>query len=136
MSKPTAIERAIKYIKVNWREGKTLKEVAERCGVDAGNLERAFRNREGVTIKHYVDTLRQEYVLARLADKNVLGYEVGTELGFANDLAFYRWVKRAFGVSLDELRKRAKPDWRKERVHFQKLVLSKPTLLTRNRNKK
>jgi hypothetical protein len=46
MPKPTAMTRAIRYLKSNWRNGKTLKEVADRYGVDAGNLERAFRNRE------------------------------------------------------------------------------------------
>jgi methylphosphotriester-DNA--protein-cysteine methyltransferase len=104
MPKPTAIERAIKYIKANWRAGKTLKEVAELHGVNAGNLERAFRNREGVTIKYYVDQRRKTYVMAQLKNKTHFGYEIGAELGFANGRAFYRWVKRAVGVSFATLR--------------------------------
>jgi methylphosphotriester-DNA--protein-cysteine methyltransferase len=108
MPKPTTIERAIKYIKANWREGKTLKEVAELYRVDAGNLERAFKNREGMTCKQFVDERRKAYVVSRLTKKSAFGYEIGEELGFANGRAFYRWVQRAFGVSFAELPKRAK----------------------------
>jgi methylphosphotriester-DNA--protein-cysteine methyltransferase len=108
MPKPTAIERAIKYIKTNWREGKSLKEVAEFYRVNAGNLERAFRKREGMTVKQFVDERRKAHVVSRLTKKSVFGYELGAKLGFANGRAFYRWVERAFGVSFAELRKRAK----------------------------
>ena len=116
MPKLTAIERAINDIKSNWREGKTVKEVAGRYGVDAGNLERAFRNREGVTIKQFVDQRRKAYVMARLQNKTRFGYELGAELGFANGRAFYRWVTRAFGIAFAELRKSAQSDLRKRRL--------------------
>jgi methylphosphotriester-DNA--protein-cysteine methyltransferase len=106
MPKPLAIAQAINFIKSNWREGKSLKEIAERHGVDAGNLERAFRNHEGVTVKQFVDRKRKAHVISSIADKAVFGYEIGAELGFAGDTAFYRWVKRAFGVSFAELRSR------------------------------
>ena len=48
--------------------------------------------------------LRKEYVVSKLTNSDLRGYEIGDELGFQDDLAFYRWVKRAFGVSLKELR--------------------------------
>ncbi len=102
-------ERAILHIKSHWKLGKSLKEVAEHYRIDAGNLARAFRKREGISIKQFADHKRKEYVLTRLKKGFVLGFEIGAELGFANDLAFYRWVKRAFGVSFAELRKRVKP---------------------------
>lgn len=104
MPKQTAIARAIGFLKTNWLDGKSLKEVAYLHGVDAGNLERAFRRQEGMTVKQFVDQKRKEHVLARLSEKKFLGYAIGAELGFANDLAFYRWVKRAFGMSFVELR--------------------------------
>jgi methylphosphotriester-DNA--protein-cysteine methyltransferase len=123
MPKPTAIERAMRYIKSNWQEGKSLKEIADRHRVDAGNLERAFWNQEGMTAKHYVDQQRQKYVLAQLARHTMLGYEIGDELGFRNDLAFYRWVKRAFGISFIELREKAKPGLHKKRGHSNRMVM-------------
>ncbi len=101
---PAAMKPAINYVKSHWREGRTLKEVAERHDVDAGNLDRAFRHQQGMTIKHFVDERRKEHVSSRLAKRFMLGYEIAAELGFANDLAFYRWVRRAFGVSFSTLR--------------------------------
>jgi len=114
LPKPSAIEQAISHLKSHWRDGKSLKEVAELFHVDAGNLERAFRSREGATVKHFIDQRRKQYVTSRLADKSVRGYEIGAELGFADDLAFYRWVKRAIGISFAKLRKRAKSDFHKK----------------------
>ena len=106
VSKRSAIDQAIIYIKSNWRDGKTVKEVANFHEVDAGNLERAFRNRAGVTIKRYVDEQRKKYVLSQLNGKMKLGYEIGAAIGFSEDLSFYRWVKRAFGISFKALRLR------------------------------
>lgn len=94
----------MRFIKSNWRKGNSLKEVAQRYGVDAGNLERAFHRREGVTIKQFIDQQRKAYLLSRLADPKIFGHEIGTALGFPNKRAFYRWVKRAFGISFTALR--------------------------------
>lgn len=98
---------AILHLKSHWKSGKSLKEVAEQHALDSGNLERAFRKREGMTIKQFIDQKRKQYVLARLTKGFVLGFEIGDELGFADDLAFYRWVKRALGVSFAELRRQS-----------------------------
>lgn len=81
-----------------------MKEIADRYRLDSGNLERAFRKREGMTVKQFVDERRKAHVFSRLAKKTVFGYEIGVELGFANGRAFYRWVQRAFGVSFATLR--------------------------------
>jgi len=104
MPKLSAMQRAIRDLKSNWRDGKTLKEIADLHRVDAGNLERAFKNREGITVKQYVDRQRKVYIVSRLTDETVFGYEIGAELGFVDELAFYRWVRRAFGVSFVNLR--------------------------------
>lgn len=103
MPKSTPIAQAIQYLKTNWRNGKTLKEIADLYRVDAGNLDRAFRHQTGMTSKHFIDQQRKQHVAARL-ESNTRGYALGAELGFVNDLAFYRWVKRAFGVSFSALR--------------------------------
>ena len=104
MHKLSSLEKAIQSIKSNWRRGMMVKEIAEQHGVDGGNLERAFRREHGMTIKQFIDDLRKEYVVSRLTGTDLLGYEIGAEIGFKSDLAFYRWVKRAFGVSFKELR--------------------------------
>ena len=107
MPKPSDINQAITYIKSNWKQGKSLKQVATQHGVDSGNLARAFRNQERMTVKQFIDEKRERYVMSQLTKRTLYGYEIGAELGFINDLAFYRWVKRAFGVSFAMLRSQA-----------------------------
>ena len=99
-----AMGRALRFIKTEWRRGKSLKEVAQHYRVDAGNLERAFHRREGVTIKQFIDQQRKNYLLARLADPRIFGHEIGAEMGISKKRAFYRWVQRAFGISFAALR--------------------------------
>lgn len=98
--------KAILYIVDHWREGFTLKDVAARFNLDPGNLDRQFRQRTGTTVSAYVRTQRRAYVIERLRDGAVYGYQIGTELGFRNDCSFYRWVERTFGASFAELKKR------------------------------
>lgn len=88
---------AIKYIKAHWQDGKSLKEIAGQFGVNPGNLERAFRRSQGITVKRYIDEKRVRFVLAVLSKTRMLGYEIGAKLGFKSDRAFYRWVRHAFG---------------------------------------
>ena len=101
---PSGIEQAIQYIKTNWREGETVKQVAQMHGVYPGNFARAFRIKEGTTIKTFVNHKRKEYVLRAIRDSTSFGYEIGAELGFSNDHSFYRWAKRVFGISFTRLR--------------------------------
>ncbi|MBA4312478.1 MAG: hypothetical protein C0417_07590 [Chlorobiaceae bacterium] len=97
------MQKAIDYIKTNWRGGKSLKEIAKIHKIDPGNLEREFRNTEGMTVKHYTDGKRKEYLVQLISKDDAFGYEMGAKLGFETDRAFYRWVKRAFGISFREL---------------------------------
>jgi len=100
--------RAIGFVHAHWRKGKTLKEIAESYGVDVGNLERAFHRCEGVTIKQFIDQQRRAYLLSRLVDLKLYGHEIGTQMGFPSKRAFYRWVRRAFGISFTALRARVR----------------------------
>ena len=106
MAEVPPIDRAVEFIRKHWKEGKALKQIAALYGVDPGNLARAFRKREGKTVKEFIDGKRKEHVLELIAKKNLFGHEIGTELGFADDLAFYRWVKRAFDIPFTKLRTR------------------------------
>lgn len=99
MSKSLRMQHAVLYVTTHWKKGKTLAQIAAMHGVDSGNLERAFKQVKGVSFKQFLDEERRKYILTRLQKDHVFGYEIGSELGFADDLAFYRWVQRVFGVS-------------------------------------
>lgn len=104
MSTQHPLDLAIEHIKDHWREIKTLRRVAKQFLVDPGNLARAFRLKEGITAKQFIDEQRKEHVLARLKSGKLLFYEIGLEIGFKKDYAFTRWATRAFGMSLTEMR--------------------------------
>jgi len=106
MAGMSPFEQAIAHIKSHWRKGENLTEIALKFKVDAGNLTRSFRTIEGKTVKQFIDAKRKEYVVEKLRENSHFGYQIGVDLGFTNDFSFYRWVKRAFGVSFKELRKK------------------------------
>ncbi len=97
------MQTAIEYIKTNWQAGKSLKEIAKIHRIDPGNLERKFRVAMGMTVKHYTDGKRKEYLMQLISKDHTFGYELGAKLGLKTDRAFYRWVKRVFGISFREL---------------------------------
>lgn len=108
MSKPSStkhsrIDKAIAHILAHWKKGETLKEIAALYDVDPGNLDRAFRVRQGITGKAYVDKMRAGYVKSRISQNHIMGYEVAAELGFRSDFSFYRWVRRVFRVPFTQL---------------------------------
>ena len=103
MSGAHPLEQAIEYIRAHGLEIKTLRSVAQKFSVDPGNLARAFRLKEGVTAKQFIDEKKKLHVLARLESNSHLYYEIGYEVGFTKDYAFSRWAKPVFGVSLTEL---------------------------------
>ncbi len=108
MIRTSFLARAVDHIKTHWQQGQSLKQVAVKFGVDAGNLDRAFRKQEGMPAKEFLDRKREERLLLLITDHTRYGHEIGTELGFLNGFAFYRWVRRMFGVSFTELRARAR----------------------------
>jgi len=83
-----------------------LKRMAADVGIDAADMERLFRGATGVTIKRYIDERKKEELVDLLKNGKTFGYEIGDTLKFRNDEAFYRWVKRAFGVPFRTVRSR------------------------------
>jgi len=99
------VDRLKEFIRKNLRATLGLKEISTAFGKDPGDLDRAFRNVEGMTIKRYVDIKLKEKLQQRLADGGVKGYEVAKEFEFLSEQSFYRWSKRVFGYSFSNLRK-------------------------------
>jgi AraC-like DNA-binding protein len=100
--------RVLQYVHEHWRSGNPLKRMASDVGMDAGDMERVFRGATGVTIKRYIDGRKKDEVVDLLRSGTSLGYELGGRLKFRNDEAFYRWVKRVFGIPFKLLRWRCR----------------------------
>jgi methylphosphotriester-DNA--protein-cysteine methyltransferase len=100
------VEKVKEFIRDNLKATLGLKEISTAFRKDPGDLDRAFRNVEGMTIKRYIDVKLKGKVEQRLADGGVKGYEVAKEFGFLSEQSFYRWSKRVFGASFFKLRRR------------------------------
>lgn len=109
MTRASRIPEAVSHVRQHWRKGESLKEVAARFGLDPGNLDRAFKRAEGVSVKAYVDARRKEILEDLLRRDHLLGYEIAAELGFRSDVAFYRWVKRKLGSPYSHFRRQHAP---------------------------
>lgn len=105
MKKDSATSKAISHIKTQWRKGESLKETADKYSVNAGNLAREFKKQEGLTVKEYVDSLRECEVMKRLSVDNCYGFEIASDLGFKSAPSFYRWVAYVFDKGFRELRR-------------------------------
>jgi|GEM_PF-3376230 len=100
------VERAVDYIHSNLRATLSVKEIGEALKSHPADIERAFRRANGKTIKRYIDARCKEKVENRLRVGNCKGYEIGSEIGFRSDLAFYRWIKRVYGFTFKQLQQR------------------------------
>jgi AraC-like DNA-binding protein len=99
-------EWAVKYIDTHLSATLSVKVMAAASGVDASELERAFRRTYHVTIKSYIDGRLKKVVIDRLRVADCKGCALAQELGFKSDRAFYRWCKHAFGILWREVKAR------------------------------
>jgi two-component system response regulator YesN len=100
----TLAEEIVAYVDEHWASRVSLKELAACFCVEEAEIARTFRMATGITFHCYLDQLRKDKFLDLIGDNTLHGYQIGNQLGFAHDLAFYRWVKRVYGVPFSALR--------------------------------
>ena len=101
------VGRAEAYIERHSEGHLTEKEIACELGIDPSYFVQIFRREKGLTPKKYLDQQMTNRVLQFLASERMFGYKISYELGFSSEQAFYRWVRRVFGVSFKQLSKAA-----------------------------
>lgn len=107
------VKQVARCVDSNPRATLTVKEIAAAMKSDPAGLDRAFRHSTGKTIKHYIDEKYKEKIDDCLKAGDCRGYEIGDKLGFKSDLAFYRWVKRVYGIPFRQLKLRKRVKWGK-----------------------
>jgi AraC-like DNA-binding protein len=98
------VKETMDYIDSNLKATLPIKRIAAELKSDPADIDRAFRQVTGKTIKRYIDDKCKEKLDKCLMAGTYKGYEIGTELGFSTDQAFYRWVKRVYNVSFRKLK--------------------------------
>ena len=103
-------KQTLEYIETHLSGTLSVKQISSELNFDRGDVVRAFRRAKGITIKRYVDRRLAERLNYWLMSGERSGYEIGSELGFNSDQAFYRWVKRVYGLPFRELKSQKRLD--------------------------
>ena len=103
--KSRCIQCVIRFLEIDCAALDRLKEISFIFDLDPSNLDRQFITAKGITIKEFFENKKNEKFLSLLQNNQHYGYQMGRELGFKTDYAFYHWVKRVYGISYKELLK-------------------------------
>ena len=98
-------DQIVRYIDTHLSATLSVKEISAQSKLDPADVERVFRRTKGITIKRYIDKRLKERLEHLIASEERRGYEIGMELGFRSDQAFYRWTKRVCGIPFRRLKK-------------------------------
>ena len=103
---PRWLTRADEVISDTFRETIVLNEVAKECGVHPAHLARAFRKWRGLSIGDQVRALRVEAAVQALTETDLTLGEVALSTGFFDQSHMGRALRRSFGATPLEIRRR------------------------------
>jgi AraC-like DNA-binding protein len=100
-------ERALGYLKQNISQINTVKEWATHFGYESEKyFSRQIRDLTGKRPKAIIIQVKLECIMECLQEpKDEILYCIARDLGFANDTALYKFVKRHTGKSPTELKR-------------------------------
>ncbi len=111
---PEAVERALSRIARDFGKALTLAELAAAGGVTAQHLGRLFRRNVRQSPIEYLWAFRVREGFRLLAETGLNISEIADRCGFRTPFHFSRLIKRQYGCSPRELRKRY---WKDHKVH-------------------
>lgn len=101
------IERALKYIALNYQQPLTLEEVADYCGLSASYFSRKFRLVTGQTFKEHVNYIRVRQATQMLLTTDDSITKIALQCGFGSSNYFKDVFHTVTGSSPREYRKRS-----------------------------
>ena len=99
------IQRAIEYMKLNYRSEISLSDLALRSLISKNYFSKLFKDVTGTNVSDYVQYLRTEQAcsLLRSTDKKVT--DIAEQAGFSDMKFFYEVFKKITGKTPGEYRK-------------------------------
>jgi AraC family transcriptional regulator len=104
--RPRWLERAIECLHAHFRDGITLRQIAESAEVHPSHLARDFRRRQGMTIGDYIRRLRIEWVCRELVATDQPIVDIALHAGFCDHSHMTRVLRRLTGLTPTEFRAR------------------------------
>jgi transcriptional regulator GlxA family with amidase domain len=93
------LDKAVTYIRENFREKITVEQLAERVHLSARQMHRRFREAFGVGPQAFILKLRIQAACEMLQSENSLITEVAASLGFCDQSAFTQAFHKHIGLT-------------------------------------
>ena len=85
------VRRALRLIQARLGDGFALESIAREVGLSRPHFFKLFRQQMGVTPTLYLNALRMEEAIARLAGSSEAVADIGLDLGFSSQASFSRF---------------------------------------------
>ena len=102
------IKEAINYIEQNFQNNITIKDIAAVCGINRSYFGKIFRNSIGRSPQEFLMNYRMAKATELLKLTSLSIAEIGSAVGYENQLHFSRAFKTIYGVSPREWRNQHK----------------------------
>ena len=102
------IKEAINYIEQNFQNNISIEDIATVCGINRSYLGKIFRNSIGRSPQEFLMTYRMVKATELLKLTSLSIADVGSAVGYENQLHFSRAFKNIYGVSPREWRNQNK----------------------------
>ncbi|MCR8658585.1 helix-turn-helix domain-containing protein [Paenibacillus endoradicis] len=104
----TIVEKAEKYIEMNFTEDISMEEMAGKLHVHPSHLMRSFKKEKGTTISYYRNMRRIQEAKELIQFSNLSMTEIAIIVGFSNSQYFSKFFKEVEGVTPLEFKKNKK----------------------------
>lgn len=98
------VVKARKYMEKHYREGISLRHVAEALGVSTVYLSSLFKKETGVTVVQYINTLRVQCIRDLLLEEGMNLSELCRSVGLHDCRYAQKLFKKYYGVSMRQFR--------------------------------
>lgn len=102
------IKEAINYIEQNFQNNITIEDIAAVCGINRSYFGKIFRNSIGRSPQEFLMNYRMVRATELLKLTSLSIAEIGSAVGYENQLHFSRAFKTVYGISPREWRNRHK----------------------------
>jgi len=101
---PPWLQRALEYLRANFKDSPTLHQVADAAGVHPVHLAREFRRRQGVTVGGFIRKLRVDLTCQELIRSSQPIVDIAVAAGFSDHSHMTRVFREETGLTPTEFR--------------------------------
>ncbi|MCV6600490.1 MAG: helix-turn-helix domain-containing protein, partial [Cohaesibacter sp.] len=105
-TKAPQLEKAIKEMRTNLENPKSLNELAELAAVSPKTLERLFQRELGISPGRYFQMIRLSHARSLVEETDLPASEIATRTGFSSTATLSRAFSKHYNVTMQTMRKK------------------------------